>query len=107
LGGSAEFDPAKGIRDVRLAERALRERWDVPEDIRTPLLRKLAVMALKEQESSRKVASIVRTLLAAGQVNLQSIGVSIAAEAHETLKAEVDELKAMVAALKTETGGQE
>ena len=52
--------------DARLAERALREAWPVPEDRRAELVAKLIDVALAEDTPPRERVSAIKALLMAG-----------------------------------------
>jgi hypothetical protein len=78
--------------DAKLAERALRERWPVPEERRPELVAKLIEVALASETPPRERVSAIKALLAASKVNLDALRLSLAA-------AEFEELSARLAAL--------
>ena len=84
-GGIA--DRAKRPSSTRLAERALRESWPVPEKIRGPLINRLAIIAVDEAVSPREATKRAKAIMAASKINLEAIGVTIQADAHEELRA--------------------
>src|SRR4051812_25771092 len=59
--------------DARLAERALREAWPVPEDRRAELVAKLIDVALAEDTPPRERVSAIKALLMAGRLNIEAI----------------------------------
>ena len=59
--------------DARLAERALREAWPVPEGRRAELVAKLIDVALAEETPPRERVSAVKALLMAGRLNIEAI----------------------------------
>lgn len=85
-------------RIERLAARALRESWPVPDEIRGPLINRLAIIALDKETSPREATSATKAILAASKLNLEAITATIRAEEHEELVARVDELESKLAA---------
>ena len=72
LGG----EPARTIRDTRLAERAIRERWAIPEKTRDVIVERLAAIInprtkVGKNASLREVVSAARALVAADKLNLE------------------------------------
>lgn len=62
-----------GIRDTRLLERAIRERWPMPsEAVRAAIMNRQATEALKPGNSPRETASAAKTLLMADRLNLEA-----------------------------------
>lgn len=72
LGG-----PAPGIRDTRLHERAIRERWPMPPAVRVKVLQRLVNIVDEdydhgwEKPGLREVISAARALLSADKLNLE------------------------------------
>ncbi len=77
----------------RLAERALRESWPVPEKIRGPLISRLAMIALDKDTPPREAVSASKAIMRASQINLAAIGTTINANEHEELAERVAELE--------------
>jgi hypothetical protein len=93
LGGGSD----RGIRDTRLAERALREGWPIPDEIRAPLIKRLARIAFDPGSSPREATSAARAILQASKLNLEIISAAIRAEEHEALAARVEEIERRLA----------
>jgi|SRR5262245_15446844 len=67
--------------DARLAERALREGWDVPAEKRPELIAKLIDIALGEGPAGpRERVSAIKALLGASRLNLEALRVAMSAE---------------------------
>jgi hypothetical protein len=71
--------------DARLAERALREAWPVPEAKRPELIAKLIEIATGSEASLRERTSAIKALLSAGRLNLEAIRVALAADYADVL----------------------
>ena len=71
--------------DARLAERALREAWPVPEAKRSQLVAKLIEVALAQGTGDRERVSAIKALLSAGRLNLEAIRVAMAADYADVL----------------------
>jgi hypothetical protein len=78
--------------DARLAERALREAWDVPAELRPELVQILAQVARSETASPRERTSAIKALLQASRLNLDAVKVAIAADYQDVLE-ELEELR--------------
>jgi hypothetical protein len=78
--------------DARLAERALREAWPVPEDRRAELVAKLIDVALAGETPPRERVSAVKALLMAGRLNIEAIRTAQAAD-YEDVLAELEALR--------------
>jgi hypothetical protein len=74
-------DPA-----ARLAERALRESWPVPAELRPELVRILAELARSPEGSPRERTSAIKALLRASRLNLEAIRVAMAADYADVLE---------------------
>ena len=71
--------------DARLAERALREAWPVPEGRRPELVAKLIDVALAADTAPRERVSAVKALLMAGRLNIEAIRTAQAADYEDVL----------------------
>ena len=85
LGGSTR----NGVRDTRLVERALRERWPIPKALRGPLIDRLAKIVLDPEASPREATAAARAILSASKINVDLIAATIKASEHEELAARV------------------
>jgi hypothetical protein len=74
--------------DARLAERALRESWPVPEEKRPELVAQLIDVAMdtKAKATPRERVSAIKVLLSASKLNLEALRVSMLAEEFEDLR---------------------
>jgi hypothetical protein len=81
------------MHDTRLMERAIRESWPIPDDLRPTLVRRLAYIMTSDNSSPREITSAAKALLSASKTNLDAINVAIQADTHETLKSRLDELE--------------
>jgi hypothetical protein len=80
------------MKDARLVERALRERWPVPQALRRPLVERLGKIVQDPKASPREAVAAARALLAASRINLEST--AVAAKLRET-----EEIGALLAEL--------
>jgi hypothetical protein len=71
--------------DARLAERALREAWPVPEGRRAELVAKLIDVALAADTPPRERVSAVKALLMAGRLNIEAIRTAQASDYEDAL----------------------
>ena len=94
LGGNLRT--GRGIRDTRLVERALRERWPIPKAIRKPLIERLNEIVQDTDSSPREVTSAAKAILSASKINLDGITSAIKAREHEELVQRVEELEQRV-----------
>jgi hypothetical protein len=78
--------------DARLAERALREAWDVPAELRPELVQVLADLARSKTASPRERTSAIKALLQTSRINLDAIKVAMAADYQDVLE-ELEELR--------------
>jgi hypothetical protein len=76
--------------DARLAERALREAWDVPSEKRPELI----AIATGEDTPPREAVSASKALLMASRINLETIRVAMAADEFDTIVARLKRLEA-------------
>jgi hypothetical protein len=79
--------------EARLAERALREGWPVPEELRPELVRILVDLARSGAASPRERTAAIKVLLSASKLNLETLRVSMAAEEFEELRARLARLE--------------
>lgn len=75
-GGDGLSPVRRADTDLRLAARALRECWPVPEDKREGLIRVLLDVAADPQAKSRDRAIAIKSLLSAGRLNLEALKVA-------------------------------
>ena len=78
--------------DARLAERALREAWPVPEDRKAELVAKLIDVSLAVDTPARERVSAIKALLMAGRLNIEAIRTAQASDYQDALD-ELRELK--------------
>src|SRR4051812_1112374 len=93
LGG----DSGRGIRDTRLADRALRERWPIPASLRRPLVARLAGIVTDPAASPREATAAARAILQASKLNLEAVSAAIRAREHEELAERVAQLEGLLA----------
>jgi hypothetical protein len=91
LGGN--LAPGRGIRDTRLVERAIRERWPIRRSIRGPLIERLAEIVQDTESSPREVTSAAKAILSASKINLETIAATIKAREHDELVGRIEELE--------------
>ena len=72
--------------DARLAERALREGWPVPEDRRAGLVKVLLDLVEAPETGARERIAAVKALLGASRLNLEALRVSMAADEFQLLR---------------------
>ncbi len=60
---------AKGLNDTRLLERALRERWPIPDQYREPIINRQVRIAMDPNSSPREATSAARCLVSMEQQN--------------------------------------
>ncbi len=73
--------------EAKLAERALRHGWDVPEGLKGPLLARLNELAMSTDMAigTREKISAAKALLLADKLGLESIRTAIVADNHDGL----------------------
>ena len=59
------------MRQTRLWERALRERWPIPEAMRSVIVKSLAKILLDAESSAREKTAAAKALMAADSLNVQ------------------------------------
>jgi hypothetical protein len=89
LGGTT----GRGIRDTRLVERALRERWPVSKALRRPLIERLAAIAQDPKASPREATSAAKAILSASRLNLEVVAKAIDADKHENVLRRLEALE--------------
>ena len=72
--------------DARLAERALREAWPVPEDRKAELVAKLIDVSLAADTPARERVSAIKALLMAGRLNIEAIRTAQASDYADALE---------------------
>jgi hypothetical protein len=78
LGGTT----GRAIRDTRLVERALAERWPIPKSLRGPLIDRLAGIVQDPASSPREATSAAKAILSASKINLDVVSAIIKASVH-------------------------
>ena len=73
--------------DAKLAERALRNGWNVPEELKGPLIARLNELAMSTDPAigAREKISAAKVLLLADKLGLESIRTAIVADNHDGL----------------------
>ena len=94
LGG--ESTTVLGIRDARMIEQAVQQRWPIPEHIRAALPQIMGEILIDTKTSKRHKIAAAKTLISADNSNLKAE----ATAAIQKLEQEVDERRELV-----ETGG--
>ena len=95
IGGNWGDDArqTQSMKNTRLLELALSERWNVPQEIRAPIIERLKTIAMDEYTSPREAISAAKALLSASRLNLDTIAVAMKAEEHEELIDRIEELE--------------
>src|SRR5436305_2784353 len=94
--GGSGGETRRRVHDVRLIERALRERWPIPKALRRPLIERLAEIVQDTGSTPREVTSAAKAILGASKLNLETIAATIKAQEHEELLDRIDELEKKV-----------
>ena len=81
------------LRDVRLAELALREMWPIPAAARPKVIDRLLAVIDDPDSSDRAVTAASKALISASKLNLDALAASMKAEEFEELKGRLDELE--------------
>jgi hypothetical protein len=71
LGESRTEQAKQTLGDLRLEQRGLRERWEIPAKYRPGLIKRQILIALDTKSTPRESASAFRCLLGADHVNLE------------------------------------
>ena len=67
--GLAGLTPPQAIRDTRLRERAIKERWPIREDIRPAIMDRMSQIAIDPKSSEREATSATKAILYADKMN--------------------------------------
>jgi hypothetical protein len=81
--------------DAKLAERALRNGWNVPEELKGPLIARLNELAMSTDPAigAREKISAAKVLLLADKLGLESIRTAIVADNHDGLVQRLEAIK--------------
>lgn len=60
-----------GTRDTRLLERAVRERWPIPDKFKKAIINRQIKIAIDPTSSGREARAAARTIIAADKINLE------------------------------------
>jgi hypothetical protein len=60
-----------GVRDTRMHERAIRDRWPVPPDKRASIIERLVKIVESSEVGEREATSAAKALIAADKLNLE------------------------------------
>ena len=74
-----------GTRDVRLAERAVRESWTVSDDARIAMMRRLESVVSNPESKPRAFFAAAKALAALSRINLAAVDLAIRALQFEEL----------------------
>lgn len=92
-GRGAETDKRRRIHDTRMMERALRERWDIPAELRGDVVKRLALIVRCGDASHREATAASQALLQASRVNLEAVSAGIRAQEHDEVMDRLAELE--------------
>lgn len=92
-GGWGEGASPLPLRDVRLAELALRERWPIPPEARPKVIDRLLKVIDDPESSDRAITAACKALISASKMNLDALQMSMKAEEFEELKGRLEELE--------------
>lgn len=73
-------DGVDGIRTTRMLERAVREKWPIPDAVREAIIKRQAKIAIDVNSSPREATSAARALISAASHNLEIVKMEIAEE---------------------------
>ena len=101
-----------GTRDTRLIERAVKNRWPIPEKYRDAIIKRQIRIAIDPKSSGREARAAARTIIAADKINLEeeiksTPAIHLHQHNHETIDytkvpdAELDELEKKLVELTT------
>jgi hypothetical protein len=76
-----------------LVERALRENWPIPDELRPALISRMSRILRSKKSGAREATSAAKAILSASKLNLESITAAIKAEEHEQLVGRVERLE--------------
>jgi hypothetical protein len=88
---------SRRMQDARLVERALKEGWPIPAEIRGLIVKRLGAIALDDHSSPREAVAAARAVLQASKINLDAVAAAIKAREHEDLVERVSELEQRLA----------
>jgi hypothetical protein len=77
-------------RRRRLVERALRERWAIPPELRASVIERLGKIVQDSEAGPREVTAAGRAILTASKINLDHISVTIKAHMHADIERRLD-----------------
>lgn len=77
---------APGIRQTRLLERAVRERWPIDELLRDAIIKRQVSIAIDPKSSPREATSAARCLVQMDALNLQKLDDELRAEIEKIIK---------------------
>ena len=80
----------------RLVQRALRECWTIPPEVRACLIERLGNIVQDSTARPRDVTAAGRAILAASKINLDHISVTIKARTHEEIECRLEEIERRV-----------
>ena len=83
-------------RQTRLVARALRERWNIPTEMRGTVIARLGQIVDDSKTEPREVISAAKAILSAGKLNLDNIEIAIKAIEHLALEARMTEVEQLV-----------
>lgn len=102
-----DIDEPSANGDVRgeaevfpLMERTSRERWEIPDSLRGPLVSRLSQIIRDPNSAHRDVLSAASALMTASKINLANIDLSIKVQRHEELEQRMTEIERHIEAQK-------
>lgn len=64
-------DGVDGIRTTRMLERAVKNRWPIPDKYKEAIITRQVKIAISQESTARESASAARTILAADKLNIE------------------------------------
>ena len=64
-------DGVDGIRTTRMLERAVKNRWPIPDKYKEAIINRQVKIAISQKSTARESASAARTILAADKLNIE------------------------------------
>ena len=61
----------QGTRDTRMIERAVRNRWPIPDKFREAIIKRQIRVAIDPKSTGREARAAARTIIAADKINLE------------------------------------
>ena len=92
-------------RGPRLMKRVMHERWAIPRSMRQPLIERLGEIVRDTEAPARDVLAAVSAILAASQINLANIAMTIKVQEVEELKQRLEEVERIIDARDASQGG--